>query len=78
MKMCYRGIHYDYDPIFINSNSNPKYFVNHNVTNTETRQIKFLGKICVKTLTSLPVKKKNIRFLGQQSDRTMINQTKVN
>ena len=85
MKMCYRGVHYDYSPVTFNLNEQQKYFIDHSLDKTQTIQIKFLGKICHKKAFSLPVTEKKTRFLGQSSDRTIISptstvvgQTKVN
>lgn len=78
MKMCYRGVHYDYNPVFLNLNEQQKYFIDHSLAGSQTIQTKFLGSICQKKAISLAVEMKNTRFLGQISHRNVISQTKVN
>ena len=53
MKMCYRGVHYDYNPVFFNLNKQQKYFIDHSLADSQTIQTKFLGKICQKKAISL-------------------------
>ena len=78
MKMCYRGVHYDYSPVFFNSNEQQKYFIDRGLADPQTIQIKFLGKICQKKAVNLVVKLKNTRFLGQISNSAIARQSKVN
>lgn len=72
MKMCYRGVYYDYKPVVFNLNKQQKYFIDHSLDNTHSIQTKFLGKICHKTI-ALAVKKKKIRFLGQSSGSNVVS-----
>ena len=78
MKMCYRGVHYDYNPVVFNLNEQQRYFIDHSLADSQTIQTKFLGEICHKKAISLSVKKKNIRFLGKSSDCAIAGQSKVN
>ena len=74
MKMCYRGVYYDYKPVIRNLNEQQQYFIDHSLDNTQSIQTKFLGKICQKKLIKLAVRKKKTRFLGQKSsDHTSFN-----
>ena len=45
MKMCYRGVYYDYKPVIRNLNEQQQYFIDHSLDNTQSIQTKFLGKI---------------------------------
>jgi len=73
MKMCYRGVHYDYQPVFEDLNEQQKYFITHSLANSQTIQTKFLGKICRKKAINLFVKTKNTRFLGQTKNRNIVS-----
>ena len=67
IKMCYRGVYYNYKPVVFNLNKQQQYFVNHCLDNTQSIQTTFLGKICKKKAIKFAVKKKKTRFLGQQT-----------
>ena len=36
MKMCYRGVYYDYKPVVFNLNKQQKYFIDHTLDNTQS------------------------------------------
>jgi hypothetical protein len=55
MKMCYRGVHYDYQPVFDDLNEQHKYLLHHSLANSQTIQTKFLGKIRQKKAINLSV-----------------------
>ena len=53
IKMCYRGVYYDYNPVVFNLNKQQKCFIVHSLDNAHSIQTKFLGKICHKKAISL-------------------------
>ena len=65
MKMCYRGVDYDYKPVVWELNKQQQYFIDHSLDNAHSIQTKFLGKICHKKAIVLAVERKKIRFLGR-------------
>lgn len=67
LKMCYRGVYYDYKPVVFNLNEQQQYFVDHSLDRAQQIQTRFLGRICQKRAIRLAVKKKKTKFLGQQS-----------
>ena len=67
LKMCYRGVYYDYKPVICNLNKQQQYFVDHSLDKAQKIQTKFLGKICQKKVIKLAVRRKKTRFLGQRS-----------
>ena len=66
MKMCYRGVHYDYHPVFLNLNEQQKYFIDHSLTDSQTIQTKFSDKICLKKAISLSVTERNAKFIEKK------------
>ena len=66
LKMCYRGVYYDYKPVICNLNKQQQYFIDHSLDNAQKTQTKFLGKICQKKFIELAVRRKQTRFLGQR------------
>lgn len=74
MKMCYRGVHYDYNPIVFELNERQKYFIDHSLDNT--REIINLAKTYHKKAV-IPVTEKQTRFSSQIENDSVVDRTKV-
>ena len=73
MKMCYRGVHYDYTPVLFDLNEQQRYSIERRLNNTKTIQTKFLGSFCYKKAVKLLVTQRKTRFLGQVKNCTTVS-----
>ena len=74
MKMCYRGVSYDYQPVVLNLSPQQRETVYRVVGYSPATKTKFLGRVYQKSALDIAVAEKKVRFLGNICDR---NSSKV-
>ena len=78
MKMCYRGVSYDYQPVVLNLPQPQKDTFYRVVSYPSATKTKFLGQVYQKSALDIAVSEKKVRFLGNVCDRTSIEQECAN
>lgn len=72
MKMCYRGVSYDYQPVVLNLSPQQRETVYRVVGYSSATKIKFLGRVYQKSALDIAVAEKKVKFLGNICDRDSI------
>lgn len=71
MKMCYRGVSYDYQPVVLNL-PQQRDTVYRVVGYSPATKTKFLGRVYQKSALDIAVAEKKVRFLGNICDRNSV------